>query len=414
MRKTKKILFISYDGMTDPLGQSQVIPYLAGLSKHGYSFTILSCEKPERFSKYRAYVEDLIKPHDIKWVFIPYHKRPPVFSSVYDVIMLGKKSQQLHAKENFDMVHTRAGIPSLIGLRLKKMHGLKFMHDIREFYADSRVDGGMWNYNNFFYKRIYKYFKKKEKEEVENCDGIVCLTHAAEKIIREWPGYRRQVPLAVIPCSVDLNLFDPGKIDLEIRNAIKKAANIQEGDFVISYLGSIGGWYLTDEMMKFCKVLADKIATAKFLFITPHQHEIIFEIAGKFGIRRESIIVKHAQRHEVPLFLSLSTYSVFFIKPCYSKQSSSPTKHGEIMAMGIPVITNSGVGDVGEIVKKYNSGFVIDEFSDSVYQSTTDSILLSKAFKTTEIKNGAKEVYSLEKAVNSYKEIYDLILFDAI
>ncbi|MEI9956314.1 MAG: hypothetical protein WDM90_08440 [Ferruginibacter sp.] len=48
----------------------------------------------------------------------------------------------------------------------------------------------------------------------------------------------------------------------------------------------------------------------------------------------------------MPLLLSLSQFSVFFIKPCYSKQSSSPTKHGEIMAMGIPLITNSGVGDV--------------------------------------------------------------------
>ena len=45
----KKILFISYDGMTDVLGQSQVIPYLAGLTKMGYTFTILSCDKPDKY-----------------------------------------------------------------------------------------------------------------------------------------------------------------------------------------------------------------------------------------------------------------------------------------------------------------------------------------------------------------------------
>ena len=45
----KNILFISYDGMTDPLGQSQVIPYLQGLSKKGFQFYLLSCEKPEAF-----------------------------------------------------------------------------------------------------------------------------------------------------------------------------------------------------------------------------------------------------------------------------------------------------------------------------------------------------------------------------
>ena len=40
----KNVLYISYDGMTDPLGQSQVLPYLSGLSKEGYSFHLISFE----------------------------------------------------------------------------------------------------------------------------------------------------------------------------------------------------------------------------------------------------------------------------------------------------------------------------------------------------------------------------------
>ena len=38
------ILYLSYDGMTDPLGQSQVLPYLAGLSKKGFRFHLISFE----------------------------------------------------------------------------------------------------------------------------------------------------------------------------------------------------------------------------------------------------------------------------------------------------------------------------------------------------------------------------------
>ena len=51
MDTVKKVLFIAYDGLTDPLGQSQIIPYLAGLSKANYQFTILSVEKKQRLSK---------------------------------------------------------------------------------------------------------------------------------------------------------------------------------------------------------------------------------------------------------------------------------------------------------------------------------------------------------------------------
>jgi hypothetical protein len=83
----KRILFISYDGMTDPLGQSQVIPYLAGLTKFGYTFTLLSCDKPDKYAKHKAYVQELLAPYPIQWVSIPYHKKPPVLSSWFDYRM---------------------------------------------------------------------------------------------------------------------------------------------------------------------------------------------------------------------------------------------------------------------------------------------------------------------------------------
>lgn len=404
----KNILFISYDGMTDPLGQSQVIPYLIGLSKHGYQFTILSCEKPARFAPGKSQVEKILEPYPIKWVPIPYHKKPPVLSSIYDVAMLKRNARKLHFEEEFDMVHTRAGLPALIGLWMKKKLGVKFLHDVREFYADSRIEGGMWNYDNFFYKKIYNYFKKKEKEEIKFSDGMICLTYAAEKIIKEWPDYKGQM-LEVIPCSVDMSIFDPGKISVGQKATLKRELNIYENDFVISYLGSIGGWYLTDEMMQFCKIISDKIPNAKFLFISPHEPEIILEKAVKYGIEKNKIIVKNAQRHEVPLLLSLSNYSIFFIKPCFSKQSSSPTKHGEIMAMGIPVITNPGVGDVADIVEKYKSGMVIKDLNKENYLAYSE-IICHTGFDSNKIRDGAKEFYSLDNAVKKYLKVYDFIL----
>ena len=81
------------------------------------------------------------------------------------------------------------------------------------------------------------------------------------------------------------------------------------------------------------------------------QHEFLEPLGlSQYGLAQNKLIVKQGKRYEVPVLLSFSNYALFFIKPCYSKISSSPTKHGEIMAMGIPVITNRGVGDVEEIV----------------------------------------------------------------
>ena len=409
MITSKRVLFISYDGMTDPLGQSQVIPYLLGLSKVGYEFYLLSCEKEHVFEKNRPLVESMLLGSGIHWIPLKYTKRPPVLSTVIDILKLRRAAARIHKEVGLSMVHTRPGIPALVGLYLKKKHGIKFLNDIREFYADSRVDGNMWNKRNFLFKVIYDFFKKQESQQVEKSDGIVCLTIAAQKIIRSWTAYNHHVPMEVIPCSVDLQLFDSTRFDTVDRATTRKKLCIDPEDMVIAYLGSIGGWYMTEEMLRFCKYLSDRIARVKFLFISPHQHDQILRYASSHGIEPDKIIVTSASRVEVPHYLSVSNYSIFFITPCYSKLSSSPTKHGELMSMGIPVITNAGVGDVKEIVEAYSGGIVLENFTDQEFKRAVE-IIISRKFNQEKIRQGAVEIYSLDQAIDRYQKIYEEIL----
>ena len=405
----ENILFISYDGMTDPLGQSQVIPYLEGLRKHGYNIFLLSCEKKAPYLRKKTAVKKIMDNAGIHWFPVYYSKRPPVISTLFDLAKLRQAAKNIHIKHQIQLVHTRPGIPSLVGYWMKRRFGVKFLNDIRDFYADSRVDGGIWNKSNLIYNGIYRYFKHQEALQVKYSDGIVCLTHAAEGIIKQWPSYNPVTPISVIPSSVDLQLFDPENVDHAEAEKFRSQLGIKKGDFVISYLGSIGGWYLVAEMMRFFKRLLRQIPDAKFLFISPDFHAHIKETAAKYDVPANNVIFAHAERREVPVFLSLSRYSLFFIKPCYSKLSSSPTKHGEIMAMGIPVITNGGVGDVSNLVKKYKSGFVADDFTDDSFDDIIQQLEIS-TFDRNQIRAGAEAFYSLEKAVMSYAVMYDRIL----
>ena len=63
-----------------------------------------------------------------------------------------KLSFQLHREHSFKLVHCRSYISALVGLKLQKKFGLKFIFDIRGFWADERVDGGIWNLNNPIFK----------------------------------------------------------------------------------------------------------------------------------------------------------------------------------------------------------------------------------------------------------------------
>lgn len=406
----KHVLFLSYDGMTDPLGQSQVIPYLKGLTADGYRFTLVSCDKKENFLKGRKQVLESISGYPIKWESLPYHKNPPVLSAIYDAWKMKQVVKKIHKTDPIHLVHTRPGVPPLVALWLKKKYNVKFLNDIRGFWADERVDGGMWNRKNPLFNLIYKYFKREEVRCIENADYNICLTFKAKEIIHSWKHISGQpVPLEVIPCSADLDLFNPKHISEDDCDYWRNKLGIKKGDVVFSYLGSIGGWYLTDEMLRLCKAISTNLPQAKFLFISPGRHEEIMEAAKKAGVSPDRVCINAATRNEVPALLSLSTYSFFFIKPCFSKLSSSPTKHGEIMAMGIPVITNSGVGDVEEIVKMYNSGIIIKDFKESSFIEATAKLKEIGGFNKSEIRKGAEAFYALETAVNRYRKVYSII-----
>ena len=80
------------------------------------------------------------------------------------------------------------------------------------------------------------------------------------------------------------------------------------------------------------------------------------------------------------------------------------------MAMGIPVITNTGVGDVSGILEQYNAGWLVEKFTTAEYERVTDHILKGRVFDAGEIRRGAREFYSLETAVSRYRKVYDEVL----
>ena len=89
----KQILYLSYDGLTDPLGQSQILPYLLKLSKL-YSYTIISFEKKENNYLHND-IEDIVIKHGIKWIPLKYTKKPLIISTIIDLYKLNTTVNKL-------------------------------------------------------------------------------------------------------------------------------------------------------------------------------------------------------------------------------------------------------------------------------------------------------------------------------
>jgi glycosyltransferase involved in cell wall biosynthesis len=206
------VLYISYDGMTDPLGQSQVIPYLTHITKNGFRFTLLSCEKKARLIQHGDRIKALLDGHNITWVPIAYTKKPPVFSTWYDIEKLKSVAGSLHRNTPFKIVHCRSYIPSLVGFWMKKKFGVKFIFDMRGFWADERVDGGLWNLRNPLFNAVYRYFKSMELKFLKSADQVISLTHAGREELLKWDTTISPASVSVIPCCADTELFDPDKV----------------------------------------------------------------------------------------------------------------------------------------------------------------------------------------------------------
>ena len=147
--------------MTDPLGQSQVLPYLGGLSKEGFQFHLISFEKEEKFGLHHEHIQAICDQHGISWHPLSYTKKPPLLSTIYDVQRMKRLAHLLHKEHSFKIIHCRSYISALVGLGMKKRFGTKFLFDMRGFWANERVDGNIWNLGNPIFKTVYNFFKKK-------------------------------------------------------------------------------------------------------------------------------------------------------------------------------------------------------------------------------------------------------------
>lgn len=400
----KKILYISYDGLTDPLGRSQIIPYLLGIAFAGYEVTVLSCEKRSAYKHKKKIVKKILKLSNIKWKKKFYTKKPAVISTIWDVFCMRLKANALHSKQSFHIVHCRSLLGALIGKKLQDEH-TKLVFDMRGFWVDERVEGGIWNIKKKLYHKIFNYFKELENHFFENSDHIVSLTQKAKSHVLKVYKERKDEEISVIPCSVELMLFDSENVKTELVREKKKLLGISPDDFVLGYIGSLGTRYMADEMLEFFAVLRKSIPQSKFLLISNSGEEEMLAKAKKMDMEHVLIYYK-ADYAEIPLMLSLFNAAVYFIKTGFSGMAVSPTKQAEILAMGKPIVSNNGIGDSDKIFAESGCGILVPDFSENSFGKAVQELNVLLKKKPQEFRKLAEEHFSMKEAVAKYLAAY--------
>lgn len=399
------ILFITYDGLLDPLGGSQILPYLYGIASHSRPLHIISFEKPERFDSGAEQMRAKLLAAGIGWSPLPFTKRFGKIGKLWDLLRMYGTALNLHIRHRFSVVHCRSYQAMQVGCILSRLTGARTIFDMRGLWVDERVDGDIWPQGSRLNRLLYKAYKRIETSLLLCATQVVALT---DKVVPELQRLspRMKAPVTVIPCCADFDHFIQST-NAE-RQAIRKELGIPANALVLSYLGSLGTWYMLEEMLLLFSAAAKVRDDVQLFFITRDwnvEQEALLKTMG-LGHLRSRIHVRAASREQVPALLGVSDIMLSFIKPAYSKIASSPTKLAEAFALGIPVISNTGVGDVEQITQDLDAGAVVDLSNPSVYESLVKELDRIKSLGGSGLRDRARKRFGLEVAQHSYQQIY--------
>jgi glycosyltransferase involved in cell wall biosynthesis len=395
------ILYVSYDGALEPLGESQVVAYLERLAAC-HAITLVSFEKSRDLADVGR-VDGLrrrLATAGVRWVPLRYHKHPPVLSTVWDVAHGIVAALREARRQPIHLTHARGYVAALVAVALRRLVGARFIFDMRAFWPDEKVDAGHWRAGS----PIHRAAKRWERRFLESADAVVSLTAAGVDAIRRL-GYvvRADAPVEIIPTCTDLRRFSPGARDaaLAMRLGLGTGA-------VIGCVGTMSNRYLRRPMLDYLACLTAAFEKMTVLIVTHEDHDRVRRDAIAAGVPSDRLRITAAAFSEMPAYLRLMDAGMFFITPALSTMGTSATKLGEFLATGVPVIINEGVGDSGRIVREGRAGIVLPDVTPQSLAASLPAVgaLLDEPDIRRRCRVTAERWFDLDAGVERYASLY--------
>lgn len=393
-----RILYIARTGMLEPLGQSQVLSYLRGLSDK-YQLSLISFEKAEDLADRQAVarvVEDC-RRHGIHWLPQRFFSRPRLIAPAWSMLVFLVLCWREVRRGEVDFIHARSYIPAAVALFMHKLTGTPFIFDMRALWPEELITAGRLKRGSLLHKLIARV----ERGCLKHAAAVVSLTHSAVTYLQQqYPQELQTQKLVVIPTCADLRRFAPGE-----------AAN--EPGPVYSCVGTVlSGWFHLDWLATFFHTVAARDPHARFEIITRDNADEVRRRMGGDAAFQSRLRVFGLPAHEVHAAVRGHSVSAMFFTPGVSKLGSSPTRLGEVLGCGRPVVANLGVGDVARIVQQYRVGVLVGDGSPESMRRALEELaeLQRDPQLPARCRQAAEEVFSLESGTRAYSELYRTVL----
>ena len=394
--KKPRVIYVLREDIREPLIKSQVISYVRNLKEY-YDFTIIDLTKSE-------YNEDAFNTDSLTFDLLGVRRvsgrfrrrNKTILFDLFNLIELVQLSLREARNENVGLVHARSYIPAIAAWIVLRARAVPFIFDMRALWPEELITEGRLQRESI----VHKVLTRLEKVCLRDAAAVVSLTDAAVRYLQDqYPTELQEQHIAVIPTCADLQRF--------------KRSNKPPSERVYGCVGTVlSGWFLMDWLATLFNTVAQKDPEARFEVVTRDDTETVraaLDIDGKLG---DLLSIFPSASESVHEALQKQSTSVMFFTAGTSKLGSAPTRLGEALGCGIPVIANEGVGDVADIIRRYNVGVIVKDASETAMNAALDELepLRSDPDLPSRCRQAVEEVFSLEAGTEAYHKLYADIL----
>lgn len=390
-------VYITYWSLRDPLCLSQSLPVLRALARGGRRVALITFEQPQwalTFDQRIRMRRDLEK-EGVRWEPVQYHKRPRIFSTLFDILLGVWRCVGLAWKGRVRLFHGRGTVAATIAFLASRLTGARFLNDADGPLSEEYVEVGLLTRDSV----PYRMTSWAEDQCLRSADAVAVLT---EKRRLQVAGCTRG-EITVLPCGVDTEHFVP-HANMRVRT------DLGLDGIVLVYAGKAGGWYLTDAMLDFVKVAGEVLGKVTLLVLTTEDPQ---HFTGPAAVRGLSWVVRSANREQMPRYLAAGDVGLSFVLPSLSKTACSPVKNGEYLACGLPIVTTAGIGDYSDLVARMRVGIVVPTLDLAGYRTAAEGlrVLLGDPSLRHRCREAARSQVGLsEIVIPRYIHLYEQLL----
>ena len=367
--KSFDLTYLSVDSIQEGVGSSQITPLVLGLASEGKEICLITFEKTKPSNQ----LVELFSNAGVLWI-------PKEFGKNGAIGGIERLNSLRRSVPNSLVLHGRSDMATTAAI----WSGIDapVLWDVRSLWSDQRLLIGTAGWNSLTARGA----RSLENLSARKSMAMTTLTAAVVPILQQR---HRNIPMIreVIPTCVQTLKFLPSPMP--------------KGQIICLLSGTFNKYYDLSRL----KQVLDEIRKKVDL-------RVIWARGGEsptdnLGVGEDLII--SASHSEMPKILKESHFGIAICRQdnLDSLAAAVPTKIGEFLASGRPVIVSKGIGDLDQMLPSTKTGVVIDH--DCSLQNISEQIvsLINDVDTPDRCRELAMQHFDMNKSIYKYLDVYD-------